>query len=363
MVRLGDAVLLDEVTDESSLLAGLLDGVPSGVDVREVDGGEASERGRHHDDLVDGVVGSLVAGAPIREGSDAIVVTDDLAAEDVLSGLEDEGILNESSAEFGYGHGLELIGEGGGSLETGGHLGDEVGEVATECCPALNLVVGHLLPEPVAADDQSRSREVAIIGGVVGASDGIHLPPGTLARCAEVPQASFPERSRVGEGRDGFVVEVVVGHVDLDAHDVEVVEAARGGGTLEAPDGIAGVFIDEGAAAGAGVRSLDGHRPGTLGASNTVPRSTGFAACIGGPSEADTCRPRNPAGAVPGRVAGTVSGGGGADPALAVAGGLLRCFEGREGVDVGRESRDTSSCPRAGEFRSMGSGDWEQLSR
>ena len=52
-----------------------------------------------------------------------------------------------------------------------------------------------------------------------------------------------------------------------------------------------------------------------------------FAACIGGPSEADTCRPRNPAGgAVPGRVAGTVSGG--ADPALAVAGGLLRCFEG-----------------------------------
>ena len=82
------------------------------------------------------------------------------------------------------------------------------------------------------------------------------------------------------------------------------------------------VFIDEGAAAGAGVRSLDGHRPWTLGASNTVPRSTGVAACIGGPSEADTCRPRNPAGAVPGRVAGTVSGG--ADPALAVAGGLLR---------------------------------------
>ena len=128
-------------------------------------------------------------------------------------------------------------------------------------------------------------------------------------------------------GGDGFVVEVGVGHVDLDAHDVEVVEAARGGGTLEAPDGIAEVFIDEGAAAGAGVRSLDRHRPWTLGASNTVPRSTGVAACIGGPSEADTCRPRNPAGgAVPGRVAGTVSGG--ADPALAVAGGLLRCFEG-----------------------------------
>ena len=270
------------MTDESSLLAG----VPSDDDVREVDGGEASERGRHHDDLVDGVVESIEAGAPFREcevclarllarrGCDAIV-TDDLAADDVLSGLEDEGILNERAAGLELGHGLELIGEGGGSLETGGHLGDEVGEGASEEFTALNLVVGHLLPEPVAADDQSRSREVAIIGGDVDAGDGIHLPPGTLARCAEVSRASCPKRSRVGERRDGFVVEVGVGHVDLDAHDVEVVEAARGGGTLEAPDGIAGVFIDEGAAAGAGVRSLDCHRPWTLGASNTVPRSTG----------------------------------------------------------------------------------------
>ena len=150
---------------------------------------------------------------------------------------------------------------------------------------ALNLVVGHLLPEPVAAVAQSRSREVAIIGGDVDlageevskiAGDGIHLPPGTLARWAEVSRASCPKRSRVSEGRNGCeLAQVAVGHVDLDAHDVEVVEAARGGGTLEAPDGIAGVFIDEGAAAGAGVRSLDCHRPWTLGASNTVPRSTG----------------------------------------------------------------------------------------
>ena len=155
--------------------------------------------------------------------------------------------------------------------------------------------------------------------------------------------------SRVGERGNGCAGDSGFRHGHADAHDVEGIVVASRGGTLEAPNGVAGVFVHEDAAFRKGrvfvvavfrklvfVRGVratrsDGSCRRARRPAGAVPRKPGAAARLGEPSEAGGSRNLADARRALAREAETR----GARARLAGdgAGGLLRgveCFESRE---------------------------------